>query len=131
MRVSGTDRIGGGNHSCKMCVCGHNHHCAPACLCPPTTPHPTSLRPARHTERSQSRIEPTDHDADSLPPAQGFVKAYAAILASAADPGHPYAPFRTVLEHLASPTSPPSPVLVHCTAGKDSKCPPHPSRTPN
>jgi protein tyrosine/serine phosphatase len=51
---------------------------------------------------------------------QGFVKAYAAILATAAQPDHPYAPFRTVLEHFAS-TTPPSPVLVHCTAGKDSK----------
>ncbi|KAK3311521.1 protein-tyrosine phosphatase-like protein [Chaetomium strumarium] len=49
---------------------------------------------------------------------QGFVKAYAAILATAAEPDHPYAPFRTILEHLASAT-PPSPVLVHCTAGKD------------
>ncbi|KAL2269361.1 hypothetical protein VTJ83DRAFT_1545 [Remersonia thermophila] len=50
---------------------------------------------------------------------EGFVKAYAAILASAADPENPYAPFRTVLEHLASPTGPPAPLLIHCTAGKD------------
>ncbi len=48
------------------------------------------------------------------------MRAYAAILASAADPSHPDAPFRTILEHLAAPTTtPPSPVLVHCTAGKD------------
>ncbi|KAL1842817.1 hypothetical protein VTJ49DRAFT_4146 [Mycothermus thermophilus] len=50
---------------------------------------------------------------------EGFVKAYAAILASAADPENPYAPFRTVLEYLASPTGPPAPLLIHCTAGKD------------
>jgi hypothetical protein len=53
---------------------------------------------------------------------QGFIKAYGSILASAADPEHPYSPYRTILEHLASPTPPP-PLLVHCTAGKDSKCP--------
>ena len=53
---------------------------------------------------------------------QGFIKAYGSILASAADPEHPYSPYRTILEHLASSTAPP-PLLVHCTAGKDSKCP--------
>ncbi|SPQ19787.1 9dc0d81b-3e68-439f-8368-0a0289b1c206 [Thermothielavioides terrestris] len=45
---------------------------------------------------------------------QGFVKAYSAILAAAAEPDHPYAPFRTVLEHFASPSSPPS--RSWCTA---------------
>ncbi|EGS22665.1 uncharacterized protein CTHT_0011380 [Thermochaetoides thermophila DSM 1495] len=49
---------------------------------------------------------------------EGFMKAYATILAAAADPNHPYAPFRTILEHLASRTAP-TPVLIHCTAGKD------------
>ncbi|KAH6855326.1 protein-tyrosine phosphatase-like protein [Chaetomium sp. MPI-CAGE-AT-0009] len=49
---------------------------------------------------------------------KGFVNAYATILASAADPDHPHSPFRTVLEHIASSTTP-SPLLVHCTAGKD------------
>lgn len=48
------------------------------------------------------------------------MKAYATILAAAADPNHPYAPFRTILEHLASRTAP-TPVLIHCTAGKDSE----------
>ncbi|OIW30671.1 hypothetical protein CONLIGDRAFT_287682 [Coniochaeta ligniaria NRRL 30616] len=48
---------------------------------------------------------------------EGFVMAYSSILTSAADPDHPYAPFRTILNHLASPD--PSPMLVHCTAGKD------------
>lgn len=48
---------------------------------------------------------------------QGFVKAYSSILTSAADPNHPYAPFATILNHLASPD--PSPMLIHCTAGKD------------
>lgn len=51
---------------------------------------------------------------------QGFIKAYGSILSSAADPEHPFAPYRTILEHLASSTPPP-PLLVHCTAGKDSK----------
>ncbi|KAK4248695.1 protein-tyrosine phosphatase-like protein [Corynascus novoguineensis] len=50
---------------------------------------------------------------------EGFVKAYGGILASAAEPDHPYSPFRTVLEHVASSASPPAPFLVHCTAGKD------------
>ncbi|GAB1312382.1 Protein-tyrosine phosphatase-like protein (Fragment) [Madurella fahalii] len=50
---------------------------------------------------------------------EGFVRAYSAILAAAAEQDHPYAPFRTILEHLASQTTPPSPLLVHCTAGKD------------
>lgn len=48
---------------------------------------------------------------------QGFVKAYSSILTSAADPNHPYAPFSTILNHLADPD--PSPMLIHCTAGKD------------
>ncbi|KAK0717240.1 protein-tyrosine phosphatase-like protein, partial [Lasiosphaeria miniovina] len=48
---------------------------------------------------------------------EGFVRAYSSILAAAADPGHPHAPFRTIFESLAS--APPSPLLVHCTAGKD------------
>jgi hypothetical protein len=52
------------------------------------------------------------------------VRAYDAILSAAAEPTHPHAPFRTILEHLASPSTPPSPVLVHCTAGKDSEYPP-------
>lgn len=43
--------------------------------------------------------------------------AYSSILTSAADPDHPYAPFQTILNYLASPN--PSPMLVHCTAGKD------------
>jgi len=50
---------------------------------------------------------------------EGFVKAYSAILASAAEPDHPYAPFRTILEHIASSPTPPAPFLVHCSAGKD------------
>ena len=48
---------------------------------------------------------------------QGFVKAYSSILTAAADPDHPYAPFTTILNHLAEPD--PSPMLIHCTAGKD------------
>ncbi|KAK4188988.1 tyrosine phosphatase [Podospora australis] len=52
--------------------------------------------------------------------AEGFVKAYSSILAAAVDPSNPYFPFRTILQHLASPaTDPPTPILVHCSAGKD------------
>jgi protein tyrosine/serine phosphatase len=48
---------------------------------------------------------------------QGFVMAYSSILTAGADPNHPYAPFTTILNHLATPN--PSPMLIHCTAGKD------------
>ncbi|KAI1452591.1 protein-tyrosine phosphatase-like protein [Annulohypoxylon moriforme] len=52
--------------------------------------------------------------------AQGFVVAYGDILAAAASPSNNYQPFKTILEHLASPSrSPPAPCLIHCTAGKD------------
>ncbi|KAI1212813.1 protein-tyrosine phosphatase-like protein [Annulohypoxylon truncatum] len=52
--------------------------------------------------------------------AQGFVVAYGDILAAAASPSNDYRPFRTILEHLASPSpSLPAPCLIHCTAGKD------------
>ncbi|KAG7291498.1 hypothetical protein NEMBOFW57_001517 [Staphylotrichum longicolle] len=50
---------------------------------------------------------------------EGFVKAYSGILSTAAEPDHPYAPYHKILEHLASPTNPPTPLLVHCSAGKD------------
>ncbi|KAK4125154.1 hypothetical protein N657DRAFT_679931 [Parathielavia appendiculata] len=53
---------------------------------------------------------------------EGFVKAYASILATAAHEDHPSKPFQTILHHLASPTVP-SPVLIHCSAGKDRKWP--------
>ncbi|KAK0612359.1 protein-tyrosine phosphatase-like protein, partial [Bombardia bombarda] len=57
---------------------------------------------------------------------EGFVRAYETILDAAAEPTHPYAPFRTIMDHLASAssssTAPPSPLLVHCTAGKDRNC---------
>ncbi|KAL0937865.1 tyrosine phosphatase [Colletotrichum truncatum] len=49
---------------------------------------------------------------------EGFTKAYADILRTASEPDHPQDPFRTILVHLATP-EPPSPFLVHCTAGKD------------
>ncbi|KAK2038137.1 tyrosine phosphatase [Colletotrichum somersetense] len=48
----------------------------------------------------------------------GFTKAYTDILRTASEPDHPNDPFRTILSHLANP-KPPSPMLVHCTAGKD------------
>ncbi|KAK4161424.1 tyrosine phosphatase [Cladorrhinum sp. PSN259] len=50
---------------------------------------------------------------------EGFVQAYSAILREAAEPGHPFMPFQTILNHFASSTGPPSPVLIHCSAGKD------------
>ncbi|OTB07331.1 hypothetical protein M426DRAFT_249195 [Hypoxylon sp. CI-4A] len=49
--------------------------------------------------------------------AQGFIKAYSDILAAAASPSNSFQPFKTILEHVASPS--PKPCLVHCTAGKD------------
>ncbi|KAK0725765.1 protein-tyrosine phosphatase-like protein [Lasiosphaeris hirsuta] len=51
--------------------------------------------------------------------AQGFVRAYASILAAAADSTNASAPFRTIIEHLAASPAAPTPILVHCTAGKD------------
>ncbi|TDZ75191.1 Tyrosine-protein phosphatase [Colletotrichum trifolii] len=47
---------------------------------------------------------------------EGFTKAYASILRTASSPSHPHSPFTTILTHLASS---PSPILIHCTAGKD------------
>ncbi|KAK4200122.1 protein-tyrosine phosphatase-like protein [Triangularia verruculosa] len=50
---------------------------------------------------------------------KGFVKAYTSILSGAISPENPYRPFRTILEHLASSPESPTPVLIHCSAGKD------------
>ncbi|KAI1339246.1 tyrosine phosphatase family-domain-containing protein [Xylariaceae sp. FL0016] len=50
---------------------------------------------------------------------EGFIKAYTDILENASASTNASAPFRTILSHLASATAPPSPVLIHCTAGKD------------
>jgi len=54
---------------------------------------------------------------------QGFVRAYASILAAASAPANTYAPYRTILLHLASPGDGPgglpAPILVHCKGGKD------------
>ncbi|KAK1776392.1 protein-tyrosine phosphatase-like protein [Copromyces sp. CBS 386.78] len=47
---------------------------------------------------------------------EGFVRAYSTILAGAADPKNEYAPYRTIFQQIASS---PSPLLVHCSAGKD------------
>lgn len=42
------------------------------------------------------------------------------ILAAAAAPENPKQPYSTILQHLASTsTSDPSPIMVHCAAGKD------------
>ncbi|KAK4177560.1 protein-tyrosine phosphatase-like protein [Triangularia setosa] len=50
---------------------------------------------------------------------EGFVKAYASILSGAISPNNPYRPFRTILEHLASSPETLTPILIHCSAGKD------------
>jgi hypothetical protein len=51
---------------------------------------------------------------------QGFVQAYRAILEAGSAESNPLAPFPKVLTHLASPDpNGPTPILVHCTAGKD------------
>ncbi|KDN70063.1 putative tyrosine phosphatase [Colletotrichum sublineola] len=49
---------------------------------------------------------------------EGFTKAYIDILRTASEPNHPSDPFRTILSHLAT-LKLPSPMLIHCTAGKD------------
>ncbi|KAF6839995.1 tyrosine phosphatase [Colletotrichum musicola] len=49
---------------------------------------------------------------------EGFTKAYGDILRAASDGQHPQHPFHTILSYLAAP-EPPSPLLIHCTAGKD------------
>ncbi|KAI0600123.1 tyrosine phosphatase [Biscogniauxia sp. FL1348] len=49
---------------------------------------------------------------------QGFAEAYMAILNAGSSPSNAYRPFATILSHLAS-ESPPTPMLIHCSAGKD------------
>lgn len=50
---------------------------------------------------------------------QGFAKVYVSMLAAATKPVNEARPYGQILEHLASDSSPPSPILIHCTAGKD------------
>lgn len=61
---------------------------------------------------------PRPHRNKANKTAQGFVHAYARILKSGTDPTGAQ-PFASVLRHLASPTRAPTPILTHCTAGKD------------
>ncbi|KAK7731116.1 hypothetical protein SLS53_008835 [Cytospora paraplurivora] len=49
---------------------------------------------------------------------EGFVQVYARMLECGSSPEGPQ-PFAVILRHLASPTTPPAPLLAHCTAGKD------------
>ncbi|KAH8762123.1 tyrosine phosphatase [Diaporthe sp. PMI_573] len=49
---------------------------------------------------------------------EGFVHVYDHILKSGTDPKGAQ-PFAAVLRHLSSPTQAPTPILTHCTAGKD------------
>ncbi|KAM7216666.1 putative tyrosine phosphatase [Rhypophila decipiens] len=48
----------------------------------------------------------------------GFVRAYETILESAAHEGNEFAPFKTIIGHLAGREEV-TPCMVHCTAGKD------------
>lgn len=49
---------------------------------------------------------------------KGFSDLYFEFFNAGSSPDHPTPPFRTILSHLATPETP-SPLLVHCTAGKD------------
>ena len=75
--------------------------------------HPLGLPPRPFAPLSPDEAIPTNR----APAAQGFVRVYKRILALGGLPTHPTRPFLTILRHLASPA--PSPILVHCTAGKD------------
>lgn len=85
-------------------------------------------RPVREWPGAERFFVPVFLDADYSPEAvavrfrqyadeseQGFREAYKSILLAASSGNRPY---RTILAHLASP-SPPAPILLHCTAGKD------------
>ncbi|KAK4215874.1 tyrosine-protein phosphatase [Rhypophila decipiens] len=53
---------------------------------------------------------------------EGFVRAYETILESAAHEGNEFAPFKTIIGHLAGGEQGEvevTPCMVHCTAGKD------------
>ncbi|KAI1865169.1 hypothetical protein JX265_008216 [Neoarthrinium moseri] len=54
---------------------------------------------------------------------KGFVQAYQDILKSASSQENEAQPYRSILKHLATPSSgsgsAPAPILLHCTAGKD------------
>ncbi|KAK7745178.1 hypothetical protein SLS62_009891 [Diatrype stigma] len=49
----------------------------------------------------------------------GFAQVYVSMLLAATGPQNESRPYATILEHLADDSSPPTPVLIHCTAGKD------------
>ncbi|KAK4062748.1 uncharacterized protein Triagg1_9746 [Trichoderma aggressivum f. europaeum] len=50
---------------------------------------------------------------------EGFAEAFSDILFSATHAQNRARPFATILEHLSSDTNPPSPMLIHCSLGKD------------
>ncbi|KAI0153848.1 tyrosine phosphatase [Pestalotiopsis sp. NC0098] len=54
---------------------------------------------------------------------EGFVQAYQDILNAVSSPQNEAQPYRTILKHLAAPSTDgstlPAPVLLHCSAGKD------------
>ncbi|KAL7954256.1 protein-tyrosine phosphatase-like protein [Trichoderma compactum] len=50
---------------------------------------------------------------------EGFAEAFSEILFSASHVQNKARPFATILEHLSSDTSPPTPMLIHCSIGKD------------
>lgn len=76
---------------------------------PPLTPRPTPFVLTSHNDRPRDRANDTK---------QGFVHVYDHILKSGTDPTGAQ-PLASVLRHLASPSQPPTPILTHCTAGKD------------
>lgn len=47
------------------------------------------------------------------------MQAYKTILKAAASPDNAAKPYAAILTHLSSPSTPPTPVLLHCSAGKD------------
>ncbi|OPB41937.1 Tyrosine specific protein phosphatase and dual specificity protein phosphatase [Trichoderma guizhouense] len=50
---------------------------------------------------------------------EGFAEAFSEILFSASHVQNKTRPFATILEHLSSGSNPPSPMLIHCSLGKD------------
>ncbi|KAH7032706.1 tyrosine phosphatase family-domain-containing protein [Microdochium trichocladiopsis] len=89
-------------------------------------------RPPREWEGAERIFAPVFLDQDYSPEAvalrfrsyasgpEGFKAAYMSILRAASAPENTKQPYASILSRLASATeTPPAPLLVHCTAGKD------------
>lgn len=93
---------------------------------PPLQPLTPALLPTNQPTVQRSPVRPGAAKKPSQianqpnPTTQGFVQVYKHILETGASPSGAQ-PFAAILRHLASPPGPhgPSPLLVHCTAGKD------------